>query len=63
MAKVYVDKDVCIGCGCCFTNLPEVFEQDNDGLAKANEVISEELIEEANDIKDSCPVGAIKVED
>ncbi len=61
MAKVTVDKDRCIGCGFCFTNLEDVFFQDEDGLANAKEEVSEELIEEANDIKDGCPVGAIEV--
>lgn len=63
MAKVCVDKDKCIGCGFCFTNLEDVFYQDDDGLANSKGEISEELVEEANDIKDGCPVGAISVED
>ena len=63
MAKVCVDKNKCIGCGFCFTNLEDVFYQDEDGLANAKENIDNELIEEANDIKDGCPVGAIEVED
>ena len=63
MAKVCVDKNVCIGCGYCFTNLPNVFYQDDDYKAKANENISDDLKEEVNDISEGCPVGAIKVED
>lgn len=63
MAKVHINKDNCIGCGLCFTSLEDVFYQDNDGLANAKEEIDEELIEEVNDIKDSCPGCAIEVED
>ncbi len=63
MEKVCVDKDKCIGCGFCFTNLDDVFYQDEDGLANAKDEFDEKLIEEVNDIKDGCPVGAISVED
>ena len=36
MKKVEVDKDLCIGCGQCFINYPEIFAQDDDnGLAVA----------------------------
>ncbi len=63
MTKFVVDKNKCMGCGYCFSNLPDVFYQDDDGLAAAKEEISEDLVEEANDTKDSCPVGAISVEE
>lgn len=63
MTKITVDKEKCLGCGYCFSNLDDVFYQDEDGLAAAKENISEDLVEEANDIKDGCPVGAITVEE
>ena len=63
MTKFTVDKSKCLGCGYCFSNLEDVFYQDEDGLAAAKEEISEDLVEEANDIKDGCPVGAISAEE
>lgn len=59
--EIKVNKDKCIGCGFCFTNLEEVFMQDDDGLAKEikNE-IDDELEESVLDIKDGCPVNAIE---
>lgn len=63
--KLKVDKDVCIGCGACQAVAPEVFEIDGDGLAKAiDSEIKEELIDDALDAKEGCPVDAIsKVDD
>jgi len=62
MKNVKVNKDACIGCGYCFSNLEEFFKQDEDGLAKEmkNEVPTE-LEEEVEDMKDACPVGAIEI--
>lgn len=59
--KAKVNKDLCIGCGACTTIAPDVFEIDDDGLAK---VIKEELKEEKDDVIDaseSCPTEAIEV--
>lgn len=64
MEKVYVDKNICIGCGFCAANLDEIFVMDNDDLAttKTNEV-PEDKKEDVTDISEGCPVGAIKVEE
>ena len=36
MAKEpYVDQDVCISCGLCVTNVPAVFDWDDNGKANA----------------------------
>ena len=63
MTKVTVDKEKCMGCGYCFSILEDVFYQDNDGFAAAKEIISDDLVEEANNVKDSCPMNAISVEE
>ncbi len=62
MAKVYVDEDLCIGCGVCVDTCPDVFELTDDGKA---EVIdgAEEDIDCAQDAADICPTGAIIIED
>jgi ferredoxin len=60
MAKeVFVDQDMCIACGMCVNNLPDVFQFNSSGKAEcfdsggASEV---DIQEQAIDI---CPVGCI----
>jgi ferredoxin len=58
--KVWVDKDLCIGCGLCSSMLPEVFEMEDDGKA----VVKNENgapIEKIKEVADMCPTKAIKV--
>lgn len=59
--KLVVDKDICIGCGACAAICPDVFEIDDEGLATsiASEV-SEDVMDDAIDAKEGCPVDAIK---
>jgi len=57
--RVYVDENICIGCGSCEGICPEVFQLNEE--TGTSEVIKpeggpEDLIEEAID---SCPVEAI----
>ena len=57
--RVYVDGDICIGCGTCEGICPEVFQLNEE--TGTPQVINpeggpEDLIEEAID---SCPVEAI----
>ena len=67
MGKIIVDKNICIGCGFCAANCEEIFNIEDDGLAstKDNNLdnMSEEEKETILDIKEGCPVGAIKVEE
>lgn len=59
--KVKVVKEKCIGCGMCVRINPEVFDFDDDGLAKANnENINDGNKETVEDAVNSCPVGAIE---
>lgn len=74
MAKVIIERDVCIGCGYCWGTCPDVFEQNaDDGLAQIvpalqvdGEIgvgeIGENLEECANQAADGCPVSAITVD-
>lgn len=62
--KVKVNKDACIGCGACVSICSDVFELNDEGLSEAKtEEVKEELKDEVNDAKDSCPTGAIEVEE
>ncbi len=57
--EVWVDEDVCISCGMCINNLPEVFRFNSDGKAECFDAsgASEEEIE--HDAIDICPVSCI----
>ncbi|MBQ9011030.1 MAG: ferredoxin [Bacilli bacterium] len=59
MTKVFVDKDLCIGCGSCVAIAPDNFEFDDDGLAKA---IKEEINDDVKTAAESCPTDAINIE-
>lgn len=59
-----VDKDTCIGCGACINTCEEVFDYDDDGLAKviSNTLTDENIIDLATEAMNNCPVGAISNE-
>ncbi len=60
--KVKVNKDACIGCGACAAICDKVFEINDEGLSEAKvEEVKEELQDEVRDAADSCPTGAIEV--
>jgi len=62
MKKIEVDRETCIKCGFCFSSFPEYFQSDSEGISKP----VKERVEDNNDIivaSESCPTGAIKVED
>ncbi len=59
--KVKVNPNVCIGCGACQAVAPDVFEVNDEGVAEAiiTDEISMDLVEDATDAKEGCPVNAI----
>ncbi len=62
--KPVVDHDLCIGCGNCEDECPEVFRLQDDGLAYViNEQPDEELYGCVRNAADSCPVDAISIEE
>ena len=59
--KLEVNKDLCIGCGACQATAPNVFEIDDDGLAKVKvDKVIEEDREDAIDALEGCPTSAIE---
>ncbi|WP_066498697.1 permease [Abyssisolibacter fermentans] len=59
-SKITVDEHVCIGCGSCVRNFPEIFTIKN-GKAEVIENIIEQLSEEElKQSKESCPINAIR---
>lgn len=62
--KVKVDKDSCIGCGACAAICPEIFDLDDDGLSEVKtEEVKNNNIDDVKDAVDSCPTGAIEIEE
>ena len=62
--KVKVNKDACIGCGACAAICDKVFEINDEGLSEAKvEEVKEEFQDEVRDAADSCPTGAIEIEE
>ena len=64
MKKVVINKDKCLGCGMCVGIESDVFDFDDDWLAKVNnDNINDDNKENVNNAIDSCPVAAIEVVD
>ena len=62
--KVSIDETLCTGCSVCVTELPEVFEMGDDGLAKVIMASPEsELADKAKEVAPMCPASAITVEE
>ena len=60
MAKEpYVDQDVCISCGLCITNVPDVFDWDDNGKAKVTDAEGASEDEIQSGAIDVCPVSCI----
>ncbi len=72
--KAKINKDACIGCGACTMIAKDFFCFGSDGLAEVKEEIEkkdeeemspvpEELEEDVRSAMDSCPTGAVEVEE
>ena len=57
--KVKVNEG-CLGCGACTGICPDVFELDDEGLAKV--IVAETEDPAVQDAIDGCPVGVIEAE-
>ena len=61
--KANVDKDTCIGCGACPSICPEVFSMDSENLSvPIEDDIPEDVLDAAQEARDSCPVSVISIE-
>lgn len=63
MEKVKVNQDICIGCGACQGEYPDVFEINDEGLAEVQKGKEMQDTEEAEIMTGICPVGAITSEE
>lgn len=58
--KASVDQDGCISCGVCIDLCPEVFSYNDDGVSEPiKDDIPEDVLDRAEDARDSCPVSVI----
>lgn len=63
MAKLKIDKNLCIGCRACVSSYPELFEMGEDMKSRVKkQEISGKEEKEARAAVNLCPVGAISVE-
>lgn len=62
MEKIKVNQDICIGCGACQGEYPDVFEINDEGLAEVQDKKELQATEEAEIMTGICPVGAISSE-
>ena len=59
--KVEVDQELCISCGLCVDEYPEVFGWNDEGIAQAStKEVPEEKEDDAKDAIEDCPTEAIK---
>ena len=62
--KVKVNKDACIGCGACESICEDVFEINDEGLSQVKtSTVKDGLKQDVEDAADSCPTGAIEIEE
>lgn len=62
--KAEINRDNCIGCGCCQGICQEVFEVQDDGFAHVvKEEIEKNLYDDVRDAASACPTGAIEVKE
>ncbi len=61
---VWVEIDLCDGCGPCADICPDVFELNEEGIAavKVNEVAAD-VQEACREAAESCPTEAISIEE
>ena len=55
--KFVIDEAGCIGCGVCEATCPDVFAMNDDGVAEAADVDTDD--ETAVEAMGACPTGAI----
>lgn len=64
MEKVKVNSDMCIGCGLCVSQCEKYFEFNDEGMSVAIDTpVAEDDKKEVLNIVESCPVGAIVIEE
>lgn len=61
--KVTIIEEACIGCGACAAIANDIFKINDEGIAYAeNNNINEDNKENVIEAVNSCPAGAIEIE-
>lgn len=61
--EVKVDQDLCISCGLCVSNCPDIFVWNQEDKAEAvNAKVDDELADCVQDAADDCPTDAIETQ-
>lgn len=61
--KAQVDETLCIGCAMCVSMCDTVFSMNDDGISEAiTGEIAEDILSDAEEARDCCPVDAISIE-
>ena len=58
---VKLDKELCIGCGLCEENLPEIFKTGDYTAELKKTDVPEHLEKELEDTIEDCPADAISI--
>jgi len=62
--RVFVDKELCIGCEACVDICPEIFEiQDDIAVVKIDDDVPEDLEAAVEEAAEACAVEAITIEE
>lgn len=56
---IWLDEELCISCGMCINNLPDVFRYNHSGKAECYNVAGATEEEIKRDAMDACPVSCI----
>ena len=63
MTKIILDQNKCIGCNTCPLLDPEVFEMDTTIYKATVKAQPEKITETTQNAINSCPVGAISIDE
>jgi ferredoxin len=61
--KAIVDPEVCVGCGLCPEDCPEVFLMDGDLAVVKADPVPKEAESACRRAMEECPVNAISIEE
>ena len=59
--KVTINRDECIGCSACVSMCPDVFSLDEENKAVVSNIEASNC--DLKSVAESCPVGAIDIEE
>ena len=59
--KIKLDTDLCVGCGLCEENIPELFSTGDYTAELKKEEAAEELRKKLEETIEDCPAGAISI--